>query len=269
MSEVDDQKARLLDFLTDNIVGRERDAVTRAFYEYAEGDAHSHPVGLAILLIACARQMAQLPENVRDTVKELRTMAERVAQMETDLLGKLTKENHATYAAIQQEAAQLLSGLRTELSQSVSTFSHENHRAQLAWNEVVKGLGVVLAESQRIYPRLTTMVESAQTIEDKCTSLQGDLKLHALSDQRILEALESLLAAYQNDRKQVQETSTLLKIWAPQAQANWTSLSYVAGFVLAAFSVYWPWWGMWTAFAAGIILLQGISRRGKKAAVKL
>ena len=71
MSEDEELKAGLLDFLTDNIFGRERDAVNRAFYEYAEGDPHSHPVALAAILIACARQMAGLPKKTRDSVKEL------------------------------------------------------------------------------------------------------------------------------------------------------------------------------------------------------
>ena len=39
MNDKDDDKQGLLDFLTDNLFGRERDAVTRAFYEYAEGDS--------------------------------------------------------------------------------------------------------------------------------------------------------------------------------------------------------------------------------------
>jgi hypothetical protein len=37
----------ILDFLVSGLEGPQRDAVTRAFYEYAQGDPHSSPVGMA------------------------------------------------------------------------------------------------------------------------------------------------------------------------------------------------------------------------------
>src|ERR1700722_13969382 len=83
----------LLDFLAHDLVGPERDAVTRAFYEYAQGDPHSHPVGMATLLIACARQMNTLPPAVQGNIEELRHLVKEVTQLEKDLLEKLTRFN--------------------------------------------------------------------------------------------------------------------------------------------------------------------------------
>jgi len=39
----------LLDFLTDDLVGRERDAVTRAFYGYATGEARADWITIGLL----------------------------------------------------------------------------------------------------------------------------------------------------------------------------------------------------------------------------
>ena len=64
----------LLDFLTEGLHGKQRDAVTQAFYEYASGDTQSAPVGMAVLLTACARRMSQAPEELLSVITEFRKL---------------------------------------------------------------------------------------------------------------------------------------------------------------------------------------------------
>ena len=252
MSENDEQRQALFDFLTDNIFGRERDAVTRAIYEVAEGDPHSYPVGIATLLIACARQMARLPENVRDRVKELQALVEKVTQVEDEMLGKLARENVATHSATKAEAAQLLNQFKTELSRSLNSFMSERHGVQEAWNDVVRNMNSVLTESHKVRCELNPIVEAAQEITRDFQSVQAGLKLHEDSSRKTLEAVESLKLIHQENQR------------PDHARANWISVGYMGGMVLAGFCDYLPWWAMWAAFGGGLALLQWFSRRDKK-----
>ena len=46
--------------------------------------------------------------------------------------------------------------------------------------------------------------------------------------------------------------------------ANWISVGYMAGMVIAAFCDYLPWWGIWTALGGGLALLQWFSAPGEE-----
>jgi len=249
MSENDEQRQALFDFLTDNIFGRERDAVTRAIYEVAEGDPHSYPVGVATLLIACARQMARLPENVRDRVKELQTLVEKVTQVEDEMLAKLGRENLATHSAIKAEATQLLTQFKTEFSRNLNSFTSERQGVQEAWNEVVRNMNSVLTESHKVHSDLKPVVDAAQGIARDYQSVQAGLKLHEDFSRKTLEAVESLKLIHQENQM------------PKHARANWISVGYMTGMVLAAFCDYMPWWAMWAAFGGGLALLQWLSHR--------
>ena len=72
----------LLDFLTDGLYGKQRDAVTQAFYEYASGDPKSAPVGMAVLLTACARRLAQAPEELRAASADFKKLLAEGREME-------------------------------------------------------------------------------------------------------------------------------------------------------------------------------------------
>jgi hypothetical protein len=66
MNEPDD----LLSFLIEGLAGQQRDLVTKAFYNYAQGDPNSGPVNEAVLLTAFSRRIARAPRELREASAE-------------------------------------------------------------------------------------------------------------------------------------------------------------------------------------------------------
>jgi hypothetical protein len=252
----------LLDFLTQDLVGPERDAVIRAFYEYAEGDPRSQPVGMAVLLTACARKMNTLPLVVRHQVGEMRHLVDEVTRLEKESLEKLTSENSSARSANKQEAAQLVEWLRTEISRGVNLFRGQQQAGQEAWSDVVKTFGETLTQGQRIHFELKPIVASAEKIGRYFQSVQTELKLHDDSNQRTLAAVESLKTIHQQNQKQGHDTQALIRSLTKEARANWLTAGYFAGLLLAVIlpPPSWWWFNGFLIFApAG--LLQWLSRR--------
>jgi hypothetical protein len=252
----------LLSFLTQDLPGPERDAVIRAFYEYAEGDPRSQPVGMAVLLTACARKMSTLPLVVRHQVGEMRHLVDEVTRLEKDLLEKLTSEHSLARSANKQEAAQLVEYLRTEISRGVNLFKGQQQGVQEAWNEVVKTFCETLTQGQKIHSELKPIVASAEKIERDFQSVQTELKLHDDSNQRTLAAVESLRTIHAENQKQAHETHALIRALSKEARANWLTAGYFAGLLLAVILPPPSWWwfdGLLIFASAG--LLQWLSRR--------
>src|ERR1700728_2640566 len=90
----------LLDFLTDDLVGRERDAVTRAYYGYATGDPNSEPVGVAVLLTACMRKLAQVPEKLKAGTAEFQKAVEDARTLEKGLIDRVRRENSGVVSSV-------------------------------------------------------------------------------------------------------------------------------------------------------------------------
>ncbi len=143
MNEIDKIKDGLLDFLTDGVFGHERDAVTRAFYEYAQGDPNSYPVGMAVLLTACTRKIASLPQNLRDASAEFRELAKEVTRMQNDLLEKLSRSH-----------AQVIAGYKEESTRVITVFKDENARAGDIWRLTVNELSHLLDGAKTINTEL-------------------------------------------------------------------------------------------------------------------
>jgi hypothetical protein len=252
----------LLGFLTQDLAGPERDAVIRAFYEYAEGDPRSQPVGMAVLLTACARKMNTLPLVVRHQVGEMRHLVDEVTRLEKESLEKLTSENSSARSANKQEAAQVVEWLRTEVSRGVNLFKGQQQGVQEAWGEVVRNFGEALAQGQKIHFELKPIVESAEKVGRDFQSVQAGLKLHDDSSQRTLAAVESLKTIHAENQKQGQHTQALIRSLTKEARVNWLTAGYFAGLLLTVILPSPSWWwidGLLIFIPAG--LLQWLSRR--------
>jgi hypothetical protein len=266
MSNPDDHKAALLDFLTDNIVGRERDAVTRAFYEYAEGDPHSHPVGMAVLLIACARQMARLPENVRSGVTEFQTLFDKLVQVDKDLAGKIAGQQLQWKNDLNSAIYQFAGSVQGQTSRAVAAFEEMNSRADEVWKLAVQRLETAQEETAQAGRRLVPIADSARQIALDFSSLKVELELHKESHQRAIDAVESLKLVHQENQKQGYDTQAFIRSLTKEARANWTTMGYLTGIFLAALFYRMPWWGTWASFAGMLGLLQWLSRLPWKSA---
>lgn len=261
MNKPDGYKAALLDFLTDNLVGRERDAVIRAFYEYAEGDPQSHPVGIAVLLTACARQMARLPDNLRSGAREFQGILDKVVAVDRELETRIANYSVQWKADLNHAVIGFAGSIHGETSRTLAAIEAENARAEATWNEVVHQLNQSLEEADQVNRRLVPIADSARQIARNFQSLQVELKLHEESDQRTLDAVASLKAIHQENQKQGQDTQALIRSLTKEARANWVTMGYLTGIFLAALFYHMPWWGTWISFAGVLALLQWLSRR--------
>jgi uncharacterized damage-inducible protein DinB len=255
MSENDKQRQRLFDFLIDNIPGRERDAVTRAIYEVAEGDPHSYPVGMATLLIACARQMAHVPENVRSNVTELRTLAAQIIEFERDLIGKMTGHDVELMTVIRDTTQRMLANFREENAHVITAFKEQVASAQ----DSRKYLDWSFERVGKIYERLSPIVDASKQIAKDFKSLEGELKLHEESHRKALDAVATLEVIQQASATISQRTQTLIESLTGEARANWVTLGLFAGILLTAMFSQLPWWGAFLAFVVSVILLRWLS----------
>jgi hypothetical protein len=222
----------LLDFLTDGLHGRQRDAVTQAFYEYASGDPQSAPVGMAVLLTACARRLAQAPEELRAVSADFRKLLAEGREMEARIRERVELSNAGVIAAFRDEAHRTSSTLR-------ETFQYTKDAGESA-NKTAQELRPVIVEVRKL--------------ADDVTLLRRDLKVHDESYRQMVECANTIEVSVENVQQTVMHSTK-------ESRANWITLGLMVGIFLSALFSQLPWWGALLAFAGIIGLLQWLSRQ--------
>ncbi len=221
----------LLDFLTDGLIGRERDAVTRAYYGYATGDPNSEPVGIAVLLTACMRQLARAPERLKSGTAEFQKAVEDARTLEKGLIDRVRRENSAVVSAVKDEL----------------------YRAVTAWNETITRAMRAEEKAHAMTEELRPIIASATQIAQDFKALKGDLKTHAESANAILGAVEAINVMRQEDQMR-------FKHLTKEARADWISMGFFAGMFLDTTLSQFPWWANWIVVAGAVGVVQGMSR---------
>jgi len=221
----------LLDFLTDGLIGRERDAVTRAYYGYATGDPNSEPVGIAVLLTACMRQLAQAPEKLKRGTVEFQKAVEDARTLEKGLIDRVRRENSAVVSAVKDEM----------------------YRAVTAWNETITRAMRAEEKAHAMTEELRPIIASATQIAQDFKALKGDLKVEAESASAILGAVEAIKSMRQEDQIR-------FKHLTKEVRANWISIGLFAGMFLAAGLSELSWWGSAFVLTGVVGSIQAISR---------
>jgi hypothetical protein len=221
----------LLDFLTDGLVSRERDAVTRAYYGYATGDPNSEPVGIAVLLTACMRKLAQVPERLKTGTAEFQTVVVDARALEKGLIDRVNRENASVVSAVKDEM----------------------HRAVTAWNETIARAMRMEEKTREAADELKAIITSAKQIAQDFQALKGDLKVHAESATTIAGRVEAIKAMRHEDHLRLEHLTK-------ETRVNLITIGLLVGLILAAMLSQLPWWGALIAFAGAIGSVQGISR---------
>ena len=222
----------LLDFLTDGLHGRQRDAVTQAFYEYASGDAQSAPVGMTVLLTACARRMSQAPEELRAASADFKKLLAEGREMEARIRERVELINAGVIAAFRDEAHRATSTLR-------ETFQYAKDAGESA-KKTAQELRPVIVETRKL--------------ADDVTLLRRDLKIHDESHRQMVECANRIEAAEERIQHTVIRSTK-------ESRANWITLGLMVGIFLSALFSQLPWWGALLAFAGIIGMLQWLSRQ--------
>ena len=222
----------LLDFLTDGLYGKQRDAVTQAFYEYASGDPQSAPVGMALLLTACARRMSQAPEELRVVTAEFRKLLAEGREMEARIRERVELSNAGVIAAFRDEAHRATSALR-------ETFQYAKDAGESA---------------KKTAQELRPVIVEVRKLADDVTLLRRELKTHDESHQQMVECANTIEAAEERIEHTVMHSTK-------ESRANWISLGLLVGILFSALFSQFPWWGALLAFVGIIGLLQWLSRQ--------
>ena len=222
----------LLDFLTDGLYGKQRDAVTQAFYEYASGDPKSAPVGMAVLLTACARRLAQAPEELRAASADFRKLLAEGREVEARIRERVELSNAGVIAAFRDETRRASSALR-------ETFQYAKDAGESA-KKTVQELRPVIVEVRKL--------------ADDVTLLRQELKIHDGSHVQMVECANRIEAAEERIQHTVMRSTK-------ESRANWITLGLMIGVFLSALISQLPWWGALLAFAGIIGLLQWLSRQ--------
>ena len=222
----------LLDFLTDGLHGRQRDAVTQAFYEYASGDPQSAPVGKAVLLTACARRLAQAPEELRAGSAEFRKLLAEGREMEARIRERVELSNAGVIAAFRDEA----------------------HRASSALRETFQYTKDVGESAKKTAQELRPVIVEVRKLADDVTLLRRDLKIHDESHRQMVECANTIEVSVENVQQTVMRSTK-------ESRANWVTLGLLVGIFLSALFSQLPWWGAFLAFVGIIGLLQWLSRQ--------
>jgi hypothetical protein len=222
----------LLDFLTEGLHGKQRDAVTRAFYEYASGDTQSAPVGMAVLLTACARRMSQAPEELLSVITDFRKLLVEGREMEARIRERVELSNAGVIAAFRDEAHRATSALR-------ETFQYAKDAGESA---------------KKTAQELRPVIVEVRKLADDVTLLRRDLKIHDESHRQMVECANTIEVSVENVQQTVIHSTK-------ESRANWITLGLMVGIFLSALFSQLPWWGALLAFAGIIGLLQWLSRQ--------
>jgi hypothetical protein len=222
----------LLDFLTEGLHGKQRDAVTQAFYEYASGDTQSAPVGMAVLLTACARRMSQAPEELLSVITEFRKLLAEGREMEARIRERVELSNAGVIAAFRDEA----------------------HRATSALRETSQYAKDAGESAKKTVQELRPVIVEVRKLADDVTLLCRDLKIHDESHRQMVECANRIEVAEERIEHTVMRSTK-------ESRANWITLGLMVGIFLSALFSQLPWWGALLAFAGIIGLLQWLSRQ--------
>jgi methyl-accepting chemotaxis protein len=221
----------LLDFLTDGLVGRERDAVTRAFFQYAAGDPNSHPVGISVLLTACMRKLAQVPEKLQSAATTYQKVVADARELEKGLIERANRSNAGVVAEFKDEGNRIAANLRTA----------SQHHAE------------IVSEGRQIAGLIREFRVLGETILSELRQLKVELKTNAEAANKIAEAAVDTKA---NSQSMKEIVSTLAKATA----FNWVSVGVTIGFILTLVAMQLPWYLALALFTVAIGLLQALGR---------
>jgi hypothetical protein len=226
--------ADVLTFLQGDSSGVKRDMIARCYYEVAQGDPTSGPVAFAVLLDACAEQFAQTPGKVREAIEHFRVLLVQADKLESKLRDRVETSNDKV----------------------ILSFKEETRRAHEAWRQTINYSAFIKEEAQLLASGMKPIINSAEQIADDFRSIKGDLKLHHESTEKMLGGVEVLKVIHQ-------ENQTLIQRLSKEARANWMTMGYFAGFLLAMI-VPPPssWWLDALLVFGPVALLQWFSRLG-------
>lgn len=225
----------LLDFLTDNLIGRERDAVTRAFFEYAQGNADSAPVGIALLLTACTRQVNRAPAEIRNVVTQMDKMVIETRALEQELMQQARRSNEKV----------------------ITEFKAETTRANDTLRETIFFAEAANSKARQVEEGMKSILITMSRISDRLEKHEEELKLHKESVKNVAQAAEAIKVAQEKMKELVSHLTD-------NASANWLTIGFLGGTLVIGTAAMFSPWAAATVFGLGMGLIQWLARQSWK-----
>ncbi len=187
---------------------------------------------MAVLLTACARRLAQAPEELRVVTAEFRKLLAEGREMEARIRERVELSNAGVTAA----------------------FRDESHRATSALRETSQYAKDAGESAKKTAQELRPVIVEVRKLADDVTLLRRDLKIHDESHRQMVECANTIEVSVESVQQTVIHSTK-------ENRANWITLGLMVGIFLSALFSQLLWWGALLAFAGTIGLLQWLSRQ--------
>lgn len=222
-----------LTYLQGDSQGPKRDLIARYYYQVAQGDPNSSPVAFAVLLNACAEQLARTPNDLAEAADRLRMLLSQAAEFERKLRDRVETSNASV----------------------IRSFMDETRRAREAWQETINQAEYVRESAKQLAYDMEDVIASSKQMADDFRTLKGDLKLHHESTVKIAEGVAKV-------EKMHRDQQDLMKYFIKQARYNWLTMGFLGGIIFDSIAneIPAPHWLPLVVFAVGAGWLQWLFR---------
>ena len=223
----------ILNFLTDGLVGTQRDLITRSFYALGQGNPDSAPVQITVMFTACTRKIAQIPAEIRGANIESRKQLAEARELERQVIQRVDMSNSMVISAFRDEAVRTKEALRETVIQA--------DRTKYQAEQMAKEMKLAIAATKEIGRDLT--------------QLRDDLRKFDGSFQRVEKMASDIHSSHVIN-------SDLFKHMTKEIRANWATIGLGFGMVLeyALIESQAPQWSGLVFFALVAGLTQWLLR---------
>jgi hypothetical protein len=223
-----------LSYLQGDSQGPKRDLIARYYYQVAQGDPNSSPVAFAVLLDACAEQLAKVPEELRQATADFKTVVAEGQELERRLIGRMEHSNGGLIIALKDET----------------------RRAHDALREIVILANTTMDRAEKMAKAMQPVITMTEQVTADLRILKSDLRVQQDSVAQVAQATGTIKAIHE-------ATQEFVKHLVKQARFNWVTIGFMAGIAFngIANQLQVPPWVPWVALALGTGLIQWLARR--------
>jgi len=228
---MNDDEDELLNFLTEGLVGRQRDLVTRSYYALTQGNPDSGPVHLTSLLTACTLRIVQAPAALRAANTDFTKNLVEARGLEQRLIERVDRSNASVIVTFKDEVARTSANLQTT-------------------NDFNRAIG---QKAEGIFLTAKNVILQGQSLAAELRQIKLELTASNTSNTVTAQAAEKIATAQE-------VLKSLVSHLTDMACIHWMTIGIGIGSVLTLVAMQVPWWVALLLFALAIGLLQGLAR---------
>jgi archaellum component FlaC len=195
-----------LTFLQGDSQGPKRDLIARYYYEVAQGDPKSAPVGFAVLLDACAEQVGKVPEELRTHIADFKRTLAEASRLERGFMEKVDRCN----------------------DQVITSFREDTRQAHAIWTGIFQYAQTVTDKAENLAQAITPVISTTEQLAADLRLLREDLKQHRDSVARVTDIADAV-------RSIQTDSFAIIKRLTRQSQTNRVTMGVLFGMMAYGF----------------------------------